>query len=261
MRKASLPPPFLKSIRLLPERRGEGYPFDLPILRDDSFAIELTRTITFFVGENGSGKSTLIEAIAQQCGFNLGGGGGYAYDGQTPAQPLADALRLSWLPKVTNGFFLRAESFFNFGTFIDYLAREVDPGALGPYGGKSLHARSHGEAFLALFQGRLGGRHRALYILDEPEAALSPNRQLAFLELLRRWELSQMAQFIIATHSPILLAYPGATLLSLDGGRIHEVRYGETEHYRVTRDFLLDPDSHLADIFERAAGDSEAGLS
>jgi predicted ATPase len=249
--KSGLPPPFLKEVRLREERLGEGYPFDLPILRERPWEIRFTRPITFFVGENGTGKSTLIEAIAQHCGFNLGGGGGYAYESHTPSQPLADALRLAWLPKVTNGYFLRAESFFNVASFLEEVAHYAsDP--WGIYGGKPLHQLSHGQALLALFKGRLGSRRRSFYILDEPEAALSPTRQLAFLALLRRWELSGMAQFIVATHSPVLLAYPGATLISLDGGRLHEVRFKDTEHYRVTRDFLVDPDTHLAEIFERA---------
>jgi predicted ATPase len=252
MRKAHLPPPFLKSIRLLPERAGEGYPFDVPVLRARPFEIELTRAITFLVGENGTGKSTLMEAVAGQCGFNLGGGSrDNRYETHTPASALANALRLSWLPKVTNGFFLRAESFFNFATYLE----STEPAAREPwkaYGGRPLHEVSHGESLLALFRHRLGSRQRALYLLDEPEAALSPNRQLVFLELLRRLELSEMAQLMIATHSPILLAYPGATLLSLDGGQVHEVSYEKTEHYRVTRSFLLEPDTHLAEIFERA---------
>jgi predicted ATPase len=251
-RRGSLPPPFLKELRLREEKIGEGYPFDLPILRERPFEVRFTTPITFLVGENGSGKSTLIEAIAQHCGFNLGGGGGYAYNSRAKAQPLADALRLSWLPKVTNGFFLRAESFFNFGIYLEDLEKEGIPDVWGAWGGKPLQERSHGEALLAAFRNRLWTRRPCFYILDEPEAALSPTRQLMFLELLRRWELSGMAQFVIATHAPILLAYPGATLLSLDGGRIHEVRFRETEHYRVTRDFLLDPDTQLAEIFERA---------
>lgn len=159
---------------------------------------------------------------------------------------LAAALRLSWLPKVTTGFFLRAESFFDFASYID----ELGPEGQKPYGGKSLHAQSHGQSFFALFENRLNHRRRpAIYLFDEPEAALSPQRQIEFLGLLRAWETSRMAQLIIATHSPIIMSYPGAALLSFDGGRIHPVDYRETDHYRVTRRFLMDPDSVLTQMF------------
>jgi predicted ATPase len=141
---------------------------------------------------------------------------------------------------------MRAESFFNFATYLDEVS------TLERYGGKSLHGQSHGESFLALFTNRFD---RGLYILDEPEAALSPRRQLSFLKLIHDLEREGRSQFLIASHSPILLAYPGSTLLSLDGGRIREMPYQETDHYQITRDFLGSPERFLKHLFASDAGD------
>ncbi len=140
---------------------------------------------------------------------------------------------------------MRAESFFNFATYIDKLAAE-DPGILGAYGGKSLHQQSHGESYLSLFLNRF---NKGIYILDEPEAALSPSRQLSFLVLIHQLETSGKAQFIIATHSAMILSYPGAVLYSLDGGGIEQVAYRETKHFRVTKEFLDDPDRYFHHLF------------
>ena len=238
--------PFLKRLTLLPERmRADEHPFNLPILAGGQLEPNFDRTITFFVGDNGTGKSTLLEAIARQCGFSvLGGGRNQAHRDRIDGPDLASALRLSWLPRVAKGFFLRAESFFDFASYIDEL-----PGGLGPYGGKSLHAQSHGQSFFALFENRLRGRSQAIYLLDEPEAALSPQRQIEFLCLLQAWEKAGNTQLIIATHSPIIMSYPGAALLSFDGGEIHPARYTETDHYRVTRRFLMDHEFALRQLF------------
>jgi predicted ATPase len=194
--------PFLKRLTLLPERmQVDDYPFNLPILEGGRLALTFDRAITFFVGDNGTGKSTLLEAIARQCGFSvLGGGRNQAGRDNADGPDLAAALRLSWLPKVTKGFFLRAESFFDFATYID----DMGPEGQEPYGGKSLHARSHGQSFFALFENRLRGARQAIYLLDEPEAALSPQRQIEFLGLLRAWEEPGNVQMIIVTHSPII---------------------------------------------------------
>ena len=248
MRKSHLKAPFLKRLTLLPERmEPDSYPFNLAVLEGGRLELVFADPITFFVGDNGTGKSTLLEAIAQQCGFNLGGGSRDHRFGGTPHDmPLAGALRLSWLPKVTEGFFLRAESFFNFATYID------DVGSLSRHGDKRFHEQSHGQSFFALFRNRLGESHRAIYLLDEPEGALSPQRQIEFLKLLRDWEAAGNFQLIIATHSPIIMSYPNATLFSFDGGRIHPVRYTDTDHYKVTRGFLVDHESHLASLL---AGD------
>jgi predicted ATPase len=258
-RRAVLKAPFLKRLTLLPERmQADDYPFNLPVLDGGRLALTFERPVTFFIGDNGTGKSTLLEAIARQAGFGLyGGGRNQAYRDASDKLPLAGALRLSWLPKVSKGFFLRAESFFDFATYID----EMGPEAWAPYGGKSLHAQSHGQSFFALFENRFGGSHQAILLLDEPEAALSPQRQIEFLKLLQRWDESGRFQLIIATHSPIIMSYPNATLLSFDGGRIREARYTDTEHYRVTREFLLDHETYLervlADDGDEDGGDPE----
>ena len=241
--------PFLRSIQTSPEHVVEGrYPFTIPAFRD-GIGLRIDSMITMLVGENGSGKSTLLEAVAAHCGFSAEGGTRNtrfqsAPEGDWP--DLARALRLSWSPKINTGFFLRAESFFNFATYLDRLAEE-DPRSLAYYGGKSLHAQSHGESFLALFQNAF---ENGIYLLDEPEAALSPQRQLAFLSILHDLERTGRSQFLIATHSPIILAYPGATLLSLDGSEIRRVEYKDTDHYRITHGFLNNPERYFAHLFE-----------
>src|SRR5690349_18239847 len=171
--------PFLKQVELLEGilRRGQ-YPLSIPAFQDSPFRLKFKKPVTIFVGENGTGKSTLLEAIAQKCGFNLGGGNrNHLFDLEAQHEAaLTPALRLSWLPRVTTGFFMRAESFFTFASYIDTLISE-DSGFSRAYGGKSLHSQSHGESFLSLFQSRF--EKPGIYILDEPEAALSPTRQLS----------------------------------------------------------------------------------
>lgn len=166
--------------------RADEFPFTIPAFQRGKLQLDFERPITIIVGENGTGKSTLLEGIADLCGFNLSGGNRNHMFNRDRDQPtIASALRGSWLPKVTRGFFLRAESFFNFGHYIDRLDHSGgDPRA--PYGGKSLHEQSHGESFLALFTNKFHGQ--ALYILDEPEAALSPRRQLEFVKVMRMLE-------------------------------------------------------------------------
>jgi len=243
--------PFLKKVSFIGNRlEMTEYPFNLPILKKGELEIRFHKSITIFVGENGTGKSTLLEAIAYQCGFNLSGGSRshvYGNEKNETIVTLGDALRLSWLPRVTKGFFLRAESFFNFAKYIDTLGSN-DPGLRGAYGGKALHEQSHGESFLSLFQNRFG---EGIYILDEPEAALSPSRQLAFLSILHKMEKSGSAQILMATHSPILMSYPGAQLLQLDDTGIHEIEdYRNTSHFQITQEFLKSPERYFKHLFK-----------
>lgn len=236
----------LKAVTLLREniKSFNGYPFSIPAIKS-LHEIEFKSRITFFVGENGSGKSTLLEAIAQQCNFNNAGGGrNNVFEVQAAESALADYIRLSWMPKLTRGFFLRAESFYHFASYID----NVDDTGYQDYGGRSLHQQSHGESFLALFANRFGGK--AIYLLDEPEAALSPSRQLALLRILHDLINRGDAQFIIATHSPILMGYPDSVILNFDDSRIDEVDYEMTDHYQITKYFLQNREKVLADIFD-----------
>lgn len=223
------------------------YPFSIPALRDLK-TISLRGHVTCFVGENGSGKSTVLEAIAYQCGFNTAGGSRDEYFGlHKSGTALGDYISLSWLPKVMKGFFLRAETFYQFATHLDQLTSE-GAGILSRFGGRSLHDQSHGEAFLSLFVHHFGDAPRAIYLLDEPEAALSPARQLAFLRVMH--DLRDRAQFIIATHSPILLGYPGAQILSFDTSPAAEISYEETEHFQVTQQFLNRREVVLGELFQ-----------
>jgi predicted ATPase len=235
---------FLKRIELQHEKipSFNEYPFTIPSIKN-LHQLDLKNKVTFFVGENGSGKSTLLEAVADRCGFNTAGGGrNNYYDVHASESVLGEYIRLSWLPKVTRGFFLRAESFYNFASHIDAVE------ANDAYGGRSLHQQSHGESFLSLFLNRFKGK--AIYLLDEPEAALSPQRQLAFLRILHGLVVSGDSQFIIATHSPILLGYPNATIFSFDNGRIKETAYEMTDHYQITKYFLQNREKFLQEILE-----------
>jgi predicted ATPase len=245
---SDLPPPFLKRLSFLEERvKADEFPFTIPAFQRGKLQLDFERPITIIVGENGTGKSTLLEGIAGQCGFNLSGGNrNHAYANDQNAAPFSHAIRLSWLPKVTRGFFMRAESFYNFGRYLDEMQKE-DPVTLQPYGGKSLHEQSHGESFLALFTNKFHGQ--AIYILDEPEAALSPRRQLQFVKVMRLLELEGESQFIIATHSPILMAYPRAQLLMFDGRVIREASLSETPHYQLTRNFVMNPKAMMDELF------------
>lgn len=249
---SSLTAPFLKSLNFIEERvKPNEFPFNLPAFRGGKLELTFDRPVTIIVGENGTGKSTLLEGIASQCGFNLSGGNrNHTYNADHNASPLSNAMRLGWLPKVTRGFFLRAESFFNFGHYVDAV------GAQEGYGGKSLHEQSHGESFMAWTESRFG-YGRGIYILDEPEAALSMQRQFAFLKIIRELELQGESQFIIATHSPIIMAYPGAQLLLFDGKVVREVSLSETPHYRIMRDFMNNPTIMMERLFNDAPKDDE----
>jgi predicted ATPase len=218
----------------------DRYPFYLPVVRALDH-LDLHPKVTFFVGENGAGKSTLLEALAVASGFNPEGGTrNFNFSTRASHSQLSEFLTVSkGIKRPKDGFFLRAESFYNLATEIEHLDAEVGgPPLIDSYGGKSLHEQSHGESFLALIMNRFGGH--GLYILDEPEAALSPQRQLSLL--VRLHQLVQTdSQFIIATHSPILMAYPDAWIYSCSEDGITKVDYYSTEHYRVAHDFLDNP--------------------
>jgi predicted ATPase len=218
------------------------YPFSVPILRTTS-RLTFHRPITFFVGDNGSGKSTLLEAITRKCGVHVWDTPKRHRAHDNPYESrLADFIDVVWGAQRVAGSLFRAESFRELADFLDDVAI-CDPGRLKYHGGQMLNTLSHGQGMLAYFTGRF--ERRGLYLLDEPESALSPANQVVFLQLLKRYASQTHAQFIIATHSPILLALPGAQIFSFDGPRIQEVSYQETEHYRVYRHFFDHQDELL----------------
>jgi len=227
-----------------------AYPFHLPAVRAVK-ELDFHPQVTFLIGENGSGKSTLIEAIAVAAGYNAEGGTkNFAFGTRASESDLCRYVRLvKGTQRVRDGFFLRAESLFNVATEIERLDSEPAPAplAIDSYGGVSLHEQSHGEAFLAVIQNRLGGQ--GFYVLDEPEAALSPQRQLVLLAEMHRLATKKGAQFVIATHSPILMAYPHATIYELGESGTNAVAYEDTEHYRLTRSFLMDPGRYFRHLF------------
>lgn len=232
----------------------ERYPFSLPAVRN-LHTLELHPKITFIVGENGSGKSTLVEAIAIAWGFNPEGGSkNFKFDTWNSHSELHECLRLAKSPRrARDGFFLRAESFFNVATEIERLdkfdpeLRNAPPPLINAYGGKSLHKQSHGESFFALLMNRFRGH--GFYVLDEPEAALSPSRQLVMLTRLHDLA-KQQSQFVIATHSPLLMAYPDAWIYRIGEGGLERVEYQDTPHYQVTRAFLTDTERQLAELLD-----------
>ena len=237
----NLPPPYLKRVWLdktrVPDK--DAYPFCLPLFRPE-FALTFEQPITIIVGENGTGKSTLLEGIAAMAGYDdAGGGKGYRpVDHESAIEArggsLAVALRASWLPRITSGWFFKAESFFTVARYLDQSA--IEAFAAPP----DFLSHSHGEGFLRFFDERC--RSQGIFIFDEPESALSPSRQVQFLQLLRRMERSGLSQIIMATHSPMLMAYPGARLLQLSKYGLEPVSVEETEHFKMMRDFCADPD-------------------
>jgi predicted ATPase len=230
-------------------RSFDVFPFCIPAIRNLP-CLELHPQATFFIGENGTGKTTLLEAIALVEGFNREGGSRnfhFASRENWKTNDLAWALGVSRPArriKGSDGYFVRAESFYNVATEVERLDMQKY------YGGKSLHEQSHGESFLSLFMNRFIGN--GLYLLDEPESALSPQRQLTFLavmhDLIRRG-----SQFIIATHSPIIMAYPGATIFQFSDQAIEKIDYEQTQHYRITRSFMLRREQMLKDLFEEVS--------
>src|ERR1700688_3720777 len=239
-RPINLPAPYLKRIWLDASLVNETqeYPFCLPFLQN-GFELEFDHAITIIVGENGTGKSTLLEGIAVLAGYDEAGGGkGYRPVDHSRAVEamgggLSKALRASWLPKITNGWFFRAESFFSVARYLDEAA--IDARAAPP----DFLSHSHGEGFLRFFQERC--QRQGIFIFDEPESALSPARQMEFLKLLRRMEESTICQVVMATHSPMLMAYPNARLLRLSKYGLEPVTVEQTDTYKDTRTFCHDP--------------------
>lgn len=235
-----LPAPYLRQIWLDPDRvpDSDAYPFCLPFLRN-GFELGFDRAITVIAGENGTGKSTLLEGIAVLAGYDEAGGGkGYMPVDHSNAQEktggeLSQALRASWFPKITRGWFFRAESFFSVARYLDDAAREVDKA------GPDFLSHSHGEGFLRFFRERC--QEQGIFIFDEPESALSPARQIEFLKLIRRMDVSTNCQVIMATHSPLLMAYPNARLLRLSKHGLEPVTIEQTDHYKIMREFFADP--------------------
>ncbi|MBE9472556.1 MAG: AAA family ATPase [Chloroflexi bacterium] len=218
------------------------YPFNIPILRETP-VLTFRRSVAFFVGENGSGKSTLLDAITRKCNIHIWDKPRRHVAHNNPYETrLANYITVTWANGSVPGSLFRAETFRDFADFLDDVAL-CDPGRLKYHGGHILNTLSHGEAILSYFSGRY--HIKGLYILDEPEAAFSPSSQVRFLKLLRRLEAEGHAQFIMATHSPILLAYPGAQIFSFDSSRIKEVDYEDTEHYRIYKQFFTDRSAFL----------------
>ncbi|MGH3869267.1 MAG: AAA family ATPase [Pseudonocardiaceae bacterium] len=228
-----------------------GYPFGLPVvtaLREHGRLV-LDPGVTLLTGDNGTGKSTLVEAVAAAAGFNPEGGSkSFRFATRATESDLGQHLRLTWAPcKPRTSFFLRAESFYNVATEVETL-EETDPGLIASsYGGRSLHERSHGESFLALAVYRFGPG--GLYLLDEPESALSMQGCLALLRRINDL-VAAGSQFILATHSPILLAYPNATIYQISAaGTLDKVDYDDIDAVRLHRDFLADPERYLHYLF------------
>ena len=233
----TLPPPYLKRVWLDEKAIYDraAYPYCLPLFKGGTFELAFDRPVTIIAGENGVGKSTLLEGIAVLAGFDESGGGpGYrAVDNsratETGGGALARSLRASWLPKVGRGWFFRAESFFA-------VARHLDE-ASSPSADFLSH--SHGEGFIRFFEERC--TQPGFFIFDEPESALSPNRQFDFLKLLSRMEAGNQSQVLIVTHSPIIMGHPGARLLRMSRYGLEPVALQETEHFRIMRELLGDP--------------------
>ena len=244
--RTRLPAPFLKRLALIGEALPESrdYPFSLPFLQDADFELDFTTPVTIIVGENGTGKSTFIEAVAALSGYDEAGGGkGYrpvdhsgAIDKSGAA--LANALRASWLPKITDGWFFKAESFFSVARYLDTAA--IEGGGTPP----DFLSWSHGEGFVRFFEERMS--RQGLYFMDEPESALSPRRQIDLVRSLKRIGDAAVSQVIMATHSPLLMAIPGARVLEITPRGMTEIDYRQTSHFKLYRDFTLDPEEFIA---------------
>ncbi len=228
-KRKSSPGPYLLHMELLRDRISdpEAFPYHLPAVHGLT-TLMFHPKVTFLIGENGSGKSTVLEAVAAAYGLNPEGGSrNFNFATRASHSPLDECIRLAkTIATPGDSYFLRAESFYNVASEIERLDKEPGgPPIISAYGGRSLHEQSHGESFFALFKNRF--RDNGLYLMDEPEAALSPKRQLEFLALLHDY-IKRGAQFVIATHSPIIMAYPDARIYLLDGEGIRDIAYTDT---------------------------------
>lgn len=248
-KSSKLKAPFLKKMELLKNDVSDWsrYPFSLPLFKNKKFNLEFEKIVTIIVGANGSGKSTLTESIAVHCGFSLSGGSRNHTTSEfiQEEEMLSPFIRFSWLPKMGTGYFFRSETLISFVNGLDELANHPDIGARAydGVGGKSLRKRSHGEGFINIFKNQFG--RRGIYILDEPESALSPHRQTELLKLIYDLEKTGDCQFIIATHSPLLMAYPNADLRMIKNGALEKIEFHETDHFKLLRDFYLYPDGFM----------------
>lgn len=240
---------FISEVSLKAEIPNCSYLKNVPIVRHlENGPITFDKSVSFIVGENGSGKSTLIEAIATAFGFNPEGGSlNFSFETKATHSQLFEYLRLVKCFRPKDGFFLRAESFYNAISYIEELdeIKTPAPKIVESYGGVSLHRMSHGEGFLKLVQNRFSGH--GLYILDEPEAALSPTRIMTLICEIDRL-VGEGSQFIIATHSPMLMAFPEAEVILIDGDKVKKVGYRETEHYKIYRRFLECPEKMIREL-------------
>lgn len=233
---------YLLSVRIN-KTNNKNFPFVLPIFKD-GLKIEFDSPITFIIGENGTGKSTLLENIACKVGFNiLGGNKNHLYDDllNQDNTKLCDEMKLSWRLKTSKGFFFRAESFFNFSSYMEDMALENGKSMFASYGGKSLKKQSHGESFLSLFKNNF---KEGLFILDEPESALSVEKQLSLIAIIDRLAKNG-CQFIIATHSPILITCPNSQIYEIENNQLLKKEYLETKQFQLYKNFVNCPDRYL----------------
>jgi predicted ATPase len=245
----SLPPPYLKRV-WLPDKNEHAdldwdrYPLSMPLVRNGGFDLTFEKPVTIFVGENGAGKSTVLEAIAHMAGFSDSGGaqGMRAVEASTlsgeDGAALGDLLRAAWLPQMKRGWFFRAETFFSVARYLDEAGSNF----------ADYLSASHGEGFLDFFEGRFS--RQGIFILDEPESALSPQRQFEFLKLLRRMQRENNCQVIMATHSPILMALPDADLWHIDEFGVHPTRLEDTTHFKIYREFAQYPHETVEAMIE-----------
>lgn len=234
----------LKEIRLLPEQypTKDYYPFNIDVLQKTR-SIQFPSPVTFFIGENGSGKTTLLEALARRCNIHIWSG---IERTRSVINPYEDTfflyIEVKWTDDVVPGSFFSSQIFRNFAQLVDEWEAD-DPGQIDYFGGKSLIAQSHGQSIMSFFKSRY--KIKGLYLLDEPETALSPKSQLELLKLLQEMAALGHAQFIIATHSPILLACPGSVIYSFDQIPVKTVQYKDTEHYKIYKNFMVNPGKYF----------------